>query len=204
MRWNSSAGSTADRCGVGCAPTGATSPRWRLNETWLTSSAGADSTPSSTWGARPNGAGGGGGTCGDGATSVVPGCGADFVPSFVRARVAVDDGLPGQGRQPPRPLALGRTHERIIGTAERSLEQLDRLCQPIRTSSGTSPGLMSGARHRPRCQSSAAVAARACSSSTIDESASVEVSPMLRPSATSRRSRRMILPLRVFGRSGVR
>ena len=42
------------------------------------------------------------------------------------------------------------------------------------------------------------------SSSTTVASASVVVSPRLRPSATSRSRRRMILPLRVFGRSGVK
>ena len=40
--------------------------------------------------------------------------------------------------------------------------------------------------------------------STTEASASVVVSPRLRPSATSRSRRRMILPLRVLGRSGVR
>ena len=52
-------------------------------------------------------------------------------------------------------------------------------------------------------QSWVVAAAFAWSSSTIELSASVVVSPMLRPSATSRSSRRMILPERVFGRSGV-
>ena len=42
----------------------------------------------------------------------------------------------------------------------------------------------------------------ACSSATTLESASVVVSPSIRPSAMSRNSRRMILPLRVFGSSG--
>ena len=47
-------------------------------------------------------------------------------------------------------------------------------------------------------------AARRWSSSTTVASASVVVSPRLRPSATSRSRRRMILPLRVLGRSGVK
>ena len=54
-------------------------------------------------------------------------------------------------------------------------------------------------------QSSAGTsAARRCNSSTTLASAKVVVSPRLRPSATSRKSRRMILPLRVFGKSGVK
>ena len=44
--------------------------------------------------------------------------------------------------------------------------------------------------------------ARSRISSTTPASASVVVSPRSRPSATSRSSRRMILPLRVLGRSG--
>jgi hypothetical protein len=54
-----------------------------------------------------------------------------------------------------------------------------------------------------RPQSWVVAAAFSWSSPTIELSASVVVSPMLRPSATSRSSRRMILPERVFGRSGV-
>ena len=47
-------------------------------------------------------------------------------------------------------------------------------------------------------------AARVASSFTTDGSASVVVSPRARFSATSRSSRRMILPERVFGSSGVK
>ena len=58
---------------------------------------------------------------------------------------------------------------------------------------------------RNRAQSSPAdSAARRCSSPTIEASARVVVSPRLRPSATSRNRRRMILPLRVLGRSAVK
>jgi hypothetical protein len=48
-----------------------------------------------------------------------------------------------------------------------------------------------------------ASAARRCNSLTTEASARVVVSPKLRPSATSRSKRLMILPLRVFGKSGV-
>jgi uncharacterized protein YajQ (UPF0234 family) len=46
--------------------------------------------------------------------------------------------------------------------------------------------------------------ARFCNSVTTLASASVVVSPRLRPSATSRSNRRMIFPERVLGRSGVK
>ena len=58
----------------------------------------------------------------------------------------------------------------------------------------------SGTRH----SSGGVSAALRWISSTTVASASVVVSPRLRPSATSRSRRRMILPLRVFGSSGVR
>ncbi len=61
----------------------------------------------------------------------------------------------------------------------------------------------SGASVSSRQSSPPPVAARRCSSSTTAASARVVVSPRLRPSATSRSRRRMILPDRVFGRSGV-
>jgi len=66
---------------------------------------------------------------------------------------------------------------------------------------GTSRALL----EHSECHSSlGASAARRWSSPTTDASAKVVVSPRFRPSATSRNNRRMILPLRVFGRSGVR
>ena len=61
------------------------------------------------------------------------------------------------------------------------------------------------ARLTTAAQSSAASsAARSASSLTTDGSASVVVSPIARFSATSRSRRRMILPERVFGSSGVK
>ena len=63
-------------------------------------------------------------------------------------------------------------------------------------------GLIDGLRRRQ--SSGGASVARRWSSSTTPASARVVVSPRLRPSATSRSRRRMILPLRVLGRSGVK
>ena len=59
-------------------------------------------------------------------------------------------------------------------------------------------------RARTNQSSVGASTARRCNSLTTLASASVVVSPRLRPSATSRSRRRMILPLRVLGRSGVK
>ena len=83
---------------------------------------------------------------------------------------------------------------------------------PSACCSTSAPGSAAAARavaatsaERRRDQSSGgASSARFLISSTTPASASVVVSPRLRPSATSRSSRRMILPLRVFGSSGVR
>ena len=73
-------------------------------------------------------------------------------------------------------------------------------------SSGRRPGGISGSPRFRLAQSSfdCSSAPRACSSATTVGSARVVVSPSGRFSATSRSSRRMILPLRVFGSSGVK
>ena len=70
-----------------------------------------------------------------------------------------------------------------------------------RTSTTWSRSSAASSRYYSSCVTS--LFARACSSLTTVESASVVVSPSVRPSAMSRRRRRMILPLRVLGSSCV-
>jgi hypothetical protein len=93
-------------------------------------------------------------------------------------------------------------HRSFIGAASSELEPLhtERADSPGQIQTGRRPGTLAG---DGRQSSPSPALALRCSSSTTATSASVVVSPRLRPSATSRRSRRMILPERVLGRSGV-
>ena len=112
-----------------------------------------------------------------------------------RARLAVDDRLPRQGRQRSRTLALGRTHAANIGSPRRNLEQFDGRTSHVHPAAGVSVIRASVLRcgRRPDLQ-------------LVDDRWRRRVSTYRRccgPRPRSRSRRRMILPLRVFGRSGV-
>ena len=90
-------------------------------------------------------------------------------------------------------LGSGREGQRRYDDADR-FELFGAAASPSPESSESGHGHSSGG----------ASSARFLISSTTVASARVVVSPRLRPSATSRSRRRMILPLRVLGSSGVR